>query len=111
NVLSMNFLSNCSLAKMDVEGCETLVLQGAVDILSTCQIPVWLFELSDAALKHQGSSASELLHVFASHGYEFFLLNQSGNQIEACADPRSRKAPNNIACCRPALLEETLFGS
>src|SRR5213076_1186902 len=54
NVLSMNFLSNCSLAKMDVEGCETLVLQGAVDILSTCQIPVWLFELSDAALKHQG---------------------------------------------------------
>jgi FkbM family methyltransferase len=61
-------LSRIDLLKIDVEGAETAVLEGAHDVL--CQRrPLILMEVLDAALRFQGSSRDELLQRVAAYDY------------------------------------------
>jgi len=55
--------------KVDVEGAEHLVFQGAQRILSENR-PVILSELSDALLKENGASAKEVIDMIKKHDYD-----------------------------------------
>lgn len=54
--------------KIDVEGVENLVLEGAQTTLASKR-PVILSELSDFLLKKNGSSAYEVIHMLEKQGY------------------------------------------
>lgn len=61
-------LEGVDLVKIDVEGFELHVLNGAREVLQRFK-PVLFVELSDANLREQGASASELLRWIEDHGY------------------------------------------
>ncbi|MGI0489157.1 FkbM family methyltransferase [Pantanalinema rosaneae CENA516] len=85
------------MIKMDVEGAEFSVLQGAKQSLITYR-PLLLLELSDAALQAQGSSAADVLEFLQSLGYEIFTFGQwSGLPIKFSG----RFTSNNIVAVHP----------
>jgi FkbM family methyltransferase len=53
-----------NLIKVDVEGAETLVVQGATHLMSAPHAPVWLIEVHDAQKDEQVSG------VLREHGYD-----------------------------------------
>jgi len=62
-------ITHLDLIKVDVEGFETNVLKGASE---TCRKfrPNLFVEVDDINLKNQGSSASELIALITSYGYQ-----------------------------------------
>ena len=70
-------LGRVDLIKLDVEGAELAVLQGAEAVLAASR-PLLLFELFDAALRGQGASAQEVLDFLAARGYRFLRFGADG---------------------------------
>ncbi len=68
-------LNQIDVIKMDVEGAENLVLEGAKQVLEKHH-PLLLLELSDRSLRTQGSSAAEVLTILRSLGYNTFEFGQ-----------------------------------
>jgi FkbM family methyltransferase len=79
-------ISHMDVIKMDVEGAEHAILEGAVRTLRI-QKPLILLELSDAALKNQGSSATETICFLKNLGYFIYSFSPtSGRLIKALKD-------------------------
>lgn len=76
NVASINFI------KVDVEGAEKLVFEGASRILSSKNKIIVLFEASDSNIVSFGSSAKEMISELLSQGLLLYYLDQSGKPIE-----------------------------
>jgi FkbM family methyltransferase len=83
---------NPGLIKIDVEGAEQQVLDGAMEVLRRFR-PVVIAELSPALLAHHGSSAAAVLERFAALGY----------RVQDVADPRARPGarPYGDIVCLP----------
>lgn len=62
------------LIKVDTEGAEPFVLQGAGDLLGPDGIPFVIAELHEFGLKQLGSSQQALREMMAERGYATFLL-------------------------------------
>ena len=62
---------NPGFIKVDVEGVENLVFEGAVAVLKQHR-PIILSELSDCMLKKNGSSSKAVLELIAACGYDIF---------------------------------------
>lgn len=62
---------NPGFLKVDVEGSEHLVFEGAQNVLFKNR-PVILSELSDFLLKKNGSSSKEVVALIKSYGYNIF---------------------------------------
>jgi FkbM family methyltransferase len=93
--------------KMDVEGAEFAVLQGARRLLEARR-PLLLLELSDAALRQQGSSAAEVLTLLRGLGYVIFTFSPvTGRPVRATSD--AELSPNVVAA-HPARSWRTLNG-
>lgn len=69
--LAEDMALNPGFLKIDVEGAEYQVLQGAERILRDSR-PIILAELSDSLLRGSGSSAQDLLEFITAHGYDVF---------------------------------------
>lgn len=69
----LNFLSdkNLALIKIDVEGCESKVFEGGIEILSKYHIPYIFLEFSPQSLINHGSNPREFLQIFEKNGYKF----------------------------------------
>lgn len=79
-----------SLIKIDVQGAEMLVLQGAPEILRLSK-PALFIELSEQALKQFGSSVTEIVVHLTLHGYQAYWLVRSGPHHRASLDDIHRK--------------------
>ena len=66
-----------SLVKIDVQGAESLVLNGAGDILRVHR-PALYVEVDEAALAHFGSSSEKLVAGLETQGYRMFELLPDG---------------------------------
>lgn len=66
-----------SLVKIDVQGAEGRVLEGAERTLTETR-PAWFVEVDDECLRALGSSAAALLTRFVEHGYHIHRLSREG---------------------------------
>ena len=73
-----NGLARVDLVKIDVEGSETAVLQGAQEMLRRFR-PIVVAEAQDASLQQLGSSVSELLQLIRASDYDVMVFGPSGN--------------------------------
>jgi len=72
-------LDRLDVLKIDVEGAECRVLRGAHGVLRRFR-PFILFEVFDAALRHQGCSLEELLDLLRSHDYLLYAFDAATGQ-------------------------------
>jgi FkbM family methyltransferase len=83
-----------SLVKIDVQGAEMLVLQGAPDILRLAG-PALFVELNDEGLQKFGSSVSAVLDHLSQYGYEPYWLMRTGPHRKSSAAEIHAKAAGN----------------
>lgn len=77
NIVERYKLERIDVMKMDTEGGELKVLQGACSIL-TVHKPLILLEILDAALWYQDASREAVLSFLQSFGYRFLVFGPSG---------------------------------
>jgi FkbM family methyltransferase len=75
-------LTRLDFLKIDVEGGETRLLQGAQTVLRDLR-PVILFEVLDNALRQQGSNREELMQLLLEAGYVIYAFDSSGLPVMA----------------------------
>ena len=75
-------LQRLDFLKMDVEGAETRLLQGAETVLRDFR-PVILFEVLDSALRQQMSSREELAQLLREAGYVLYAFDAAGLPVIA----------------------------
>ena len=84
--------SSLSLIKIDVQGAEMLVLEGAAGILKTCG-PALFVELHEEGLRKFGTSVTAILSYLSQYGYEGYWLVRRGPPEKASpADIHARVA-------------------
>src|SRR5437899_2286092 len=71
-----------SLIKIDVQGAEMLVLEGAASTLQTLQ-PALFVELHEEGLNRFGTSVAAILAHLAGRGYQAYWLMPSGPHATA----------------------------
>lgn len=69
-----------NLAKIDVEGFEFEVLQGAAGLLSTSR-PTLVIEVHPPQLELSGGSDTLLLRFLRQNGYEWEIIDQNANSL------------------------------
>ncbi len=80
-------LQQVDVIKMDVEGAEFLVLQGATQTLRLFH-PIVLMELSDRTLRHQGCHSGQIWEFLTQEGYRIYGFNeQTGLPVLADRKP------------------------
>ncbi len=97
-----NHWDRIDVIKMDVEGAEHAVLEGARRILET-QKPVLLLELTDTALKMQGTSANETLEFLQTLGYYIYSFSDESGKLVALSGDTNPSS--NIVASPSAHLE------
>src|SRR5437016_3266367 len=65
--------------KMDVEGAELNVLEGATDLLGRRPRPVILAELADSRSSSGGHAASAVYDLLAERGFQWFSVGRQGS--------------------------------
>ncbi len=74
-------ISKLALIKIDVEGGELEVIEGAREVLHTLQ-PVVIAELSDAIQESRGSTTQEFKRILLDLGYLPFRIQNDGRLTE-----------------------------
>jgi FkbM family methyltransferase len=87
------------MVKVDVEGAEMLVLQGAKNLLAlpADQAPVWLMEYSPENCARFGYAANDLLALFLEYGYCCHWLAEGGALLPSDKAPPWRHSGNFVA--------------
>jgi Methyltransferase FkbM domain len=80
-------LDRIDVMKIDVEGAEASVIAGARDLLAATR-PLIVLEISDKALRGQGSDAGRLITALRDLDYEIGVFSSSTGRIELLADGR-----------------------
>jgi FkbM family methyltransferase len=73
-------LEYVALMKIDVEGAEMMVLEGATESLHAGSIGAIVIEVSDERLRSTGSSSTELIELLRGAGYTISRANTTGLQ-------------------------------
>jgi hypothetical protein len=88
NVIPHLNISRLDLIKVDVEGYELKVLQGAEETLKTFK-PILFVELDDNNLKDQGDSAELLIRFLKACGYNKLTDAESSEVVSPDDDFRN----------------------
>jgi FkbM family methyltransferase len=76
--LATHNVGNVDFIKLDVEGGELAVLQGAQKLLESAPRPVILAEVQDIRTQPWGYRASEVIRFLSDKGYKWFSLSSEG---------------------------------
>jgi len=87
------------LIKLDVEGCEELVLRGAISIIERHH-PTVLFEMNGTAAARLGLRPIGSWRLLESLGYGFFSLMERGELCELNQPPTGNDPSNIVAIHR-----------
>ncbi|MGE3476290.1 MAG: FkbM family methyltransferase [Rhodospirillaceae bacterium] len=90
-----------ALVKIDVQGAEERVLDGAAQTLGRVR-PAWFVEVDDDHLRAMGSSAAQLVRRFAAHGYGV-------HDVAAAGPGPALDFGEVIAALRPGVYRDLLF--
>jgi FkbM family methyltransferase len=92
-LLAQQNVARVDFVKMDVEGAELEVLDGAEELLAKYPRPVILAELADSRTLPWGYSASVIYHSLVAKDYHWFAISQVG-KLRAC--PRTEQFAANL---------------
>jgi FkbM family methyltransferase len=88
DVLRSSGVAKVDFIKIDVEGAELSVLQGATELLTRSPRPVILAEAEDIRTKPWGYRAADILSKLTTHNYVCFEPQPSG-QLKPIPDPET----------------------
>lgn len=101
-VADNNLAGKITMIKIDVEGWENHVLEGAKTTLAAADAPLLHIEFTEEALRTANSSSDELFQVVKRLGYELFLFQAEGNRlIPVSAEDLRDRSVNVIATKHP----------
>jgi FkbM family methyltransferase len=86
NLIKQLNIENLKLIKIDVEGAEKLVIEGAMQLLKSIQNLIIIFEVADSTAIKFGYSRLELFNMFFDLGFKVKYLNRFGNAINVSTD-------------------------
>ena len=75
-VLELNQITNVDLVKIDVEGAEGLVLEGAKNLLTNVR-PIWFVEISDMGDRFQ-KNGKDVFNIFVDYNYVPHIYTPKG---------------------------------
>jgi hypothetical protein len=96
DALKARGIARVDFIKIDVEGAELSVLQGAPELLRRSPRPVILAEVQDLRTKPWGYRAAEILSCLSALDYQWFTPNFSG-QLEKLPLDRQSYDGNFVA--------------
>ncbi len=79
DVLKARGITRVDFVKLDVEGAELSVLQGATELLSRSPRPVILAEVQDIRTQPWGYRALEIISYLSKLGFEWYQLRTDGS--------------------------------
>lgn len=74
-------IGSIALAKIDVEGWESRVLQGGQETFSALHAPTLLIEFNDEHAHNAGSSCADIRNILTSYGYQLFRFQTQMNEL------------------------------
>jgi len=90
-------LKTIDFIKVDVEGSELSVLQGAQRLLESAPRPVILAEVQDVRTQPWGYRASEIITYLSAKGYKWFSLTAEGAVVPL--EDRAETFDGNFVAC------------
>lgn len=81
-ILTQRDISQVAFMKLDVEGAELAVLEGANESIASQRLPVVMIEFTESNLEAIGKSTSDLRQAWEDHGYEFYQLDEATLELE-----------------------------
>ncbi|MDC0649922.1 FkbM family methyltransferase [Alphaproteobacteria bacterium] len=80
-------IAHVDIVKVDVEGAEQFVINGAPNLISKIK-PIWFIELVQGRADNFTGSASDIFQQFIDAGYQAFILNDDydWDQVTAISD-------------------------
>ena len=102
--LAQQNVARVDFIKMDVEGGELGVLEGAEELLGRHPRPVILAELADSRTLPWGYSASAIYDSLVAKGYHWFTITQNG---KLQAYPRTDQFGTNLVAVPDERVPET----
>ena len=88
DILDEEGVATVHCIKMDVEGAEELILQGAARLFDRCK-PRVIFEINPAAISALGLQRDGAWRFLERHGYKFFTIDTAGALKELSSPPES----------------------
>lgn len=76
-----DLVDRLNMVKIDVEGWEKYVLQGAEKILASERAPLLMVEFAKDCVRKAGTSCQELYEQIASFGYTLYQYDAESNQL------------------------------
>jgi FkbM family methyltransferase len=86
DALAEKGIRSVDFIKMDTEGAELAVLQGAQRLVHRAPRPVILAEVQDVRTRPWGYEAREIMRKLAQWNYRWFSVGETGELYPACAD-------------------------
>lgn len=104
--LSTQTIGEVDFIKMDVEGAELSVLNGAEGLLAKSPRPVWLVELFNMRTAPWGYAAKEVVQLLAKRGYRWYGIQLDGTLTSVEANREVYDA--NLVAVPPEREQEVL---
>lgn len=86
DVLDEEQVERVDCIKMDVEGAEEMIMQGAVRLFERCK-PRVIFEINTRAIAALGLKTDGVWRFLEARGYKFYTIDEKGKMEEVTTPP------------------------
>jgi FkbM family methyltransferase len=100
-----------SFMKVDVEGFETLVFQGAEELLTRAKVRVIFFEVCPDAARAAGFNPADAATILSNHGYRLHRITCEGELKAVEIEEAEREVVANWVALAPPRADTVKFSS